>query len=446
MTEEILQTFETLSDAGIETKLQRATAAFAAYRKVSFVQRSEFLLKVADILEKEKQRLARLTTTEMGKLFKAAEREVVKSADICRYYATHGEQFLADEIVRTEATRSYIRYQPVGPILAVMPWNYPFLLTFRFAAPALMAGNVCLLKPAPNVPQCALAMEEIFFRAGFPSGAFQTLFVDTEKIGPLLDDPRVKAATVTGGLVAGQQVAALAARNLKKVVLELGGSDPFIVMPSADLQAAVAAGVEARIVSNGQSCIAAKRFIIAEPIADEFEHEFIERMRNLKVGDPMHEQTELGPLATPAVLSTLAQQVTQSEATGARLLTGGRRLDARGYFYEPTVLTDVPVDSSVYREEVFGPVASLFRVRNLDHALHLANDTCFGLGASVWTHEKHECERFIGELDAGVIFVNQRTTSDSRLPFGGVKQSGYGRESGPQGIREFSNIKSVWVD
>ena len=321
-TEEILERFETLSDKAIEQKLQRAIAAFTTYRKVSFTQRSDFLLKTADILENENSSLARLATTEMGKVLRTAEEEVVKAAAICRYYAIHGEKSLADEMVRTNAACSYTHYEPVGPILAAMPSNYPFFLVFRFAAPALMGGNVCLLKPAPNVPQCALAIEDVLVRAGFPIGAFQTLFVGTERIGPLLDDPRVKAATVTGGVVAGQVIAALAARNVKKVVLELGGSDPFIVMPSADLHAAIAAGVEARIISNGQSCIAAKRFIIAESIADEFEHEFSERMKNLRVGDPMHAQTELGPLATFAVLNTLQQQVNQSKTAGARLLTG----------------------------------------------------------------------------------------------------------------------------
>jgi succinate-semialdehyde dehydrogenase/glutarate-semialdehyde dehydrogenase len=384
-------------------------------------------------------------TLEMGKPLKAAVAEAAKCATACRYYAENAERFLADEVVHTPARRSFIRYLPIGPVLAVMPWNFPFWQVFRFAAPALMVGNVGLLKHASNVPQCALKIEEIFRRAGFPDGSFQTLLIGSEKVDALLSDPRIVAATLTGSEQAGIQVGVGAAKRIKKVVLELGGSDPFIVMPSADLDAAVATAVEARIINNGQSCIAAKRFIVAEPIADVFQKKFVSRMEALVIGDPMDDKTELGPLASAEAVTSLDDDVRKTVDAGARLLTGGYPLKRAGHYYAPTVLTDIPADSPAYREEFFGPVASLFRVENLDEAIKLANDSRFGLGASAWTQDGAERERFINELEAGMVFINKMVASDARLPFGGVKQSGHGRELGVHGIHEFVNIKTVWL-
>jgi len=403
------------------------------------------MLAAADILEKEKTRLGGIMTAEMGKPLKAAMEESVKSAWGCRYYAENAEAFLRDEPAPTDGGTNYIRYQPVGAVLAVMPWNFPFWQVFRFAAPALMSGNVGLLKHASNVPQCALAIEEIFRRAGFPDGVFQTLLIGSEQVSRLIDDPRVAAVTLTGSEPAGVQVASQAGKRIKKTVLELGGSDPFIVMPSADLQAAAETAVKARVINNGQSCIAAKRFIVANAVADDFERRFVERMQSLRIGDPMDESTELGPLATKQILEDLEDQVRRSVAAGARVLTGGRRLDRPGNFYAPTVLTAIPEKAPAYGEELFGPVASLFRVPDLDAAIHLANDTPFGLGASVWTNDERERERLIDEIEAGQVFVNGMTASDPRLPFGGVKRSGYGRELSIYGIREFVNIKTVSI-
>jgi succinate-semialdehyde dehydrogenase/glutarate-semialdehyde dehydrogenase len=384
-------------------------------------------------------------TTEMGKPFRAAVEEAAKCAWACRYYAENAERFLADEVVETGTGRSYIRYQPLGPILAVMPWNFPFWQVMRFAAPALMAGNVGLLKHASNVPQCALAVEDVFRRAGFREGVFQTLLIGSQKVDGILNDRRVVAATLTGSEDAGIQVGTGAAKRIKKVVLELGGSDPFIVMPSTNLDEAVATAVKARIVNNGQSCIAAKRFIVAAPIADEFERKFVSKMKALKLGDPNDESTELGPLATEDGVNSLDRDVRATVAAGAVVLTGGTRVAGAGYFYQPTVLTNIPPTSPAYRDELFGPVACLFRARDLDDAIRIANETRFGLGASAWTNDQTERERFINELEAGMVFINKMVASDPRLPFGGVKQSGYGRELGTHGIHEFTNIKTVWI-
>jgi succinate-semialdehyde dehydrogenase/glutarate-semialdehyde dehydrogenase len=384
-------------------------------------------------------------TTEMGKPLRAAVEEAAKCAWNCRFYAEKAAEFLADEEIPTGAARSFIRYQPLGPVLAVMPWNFPFWQVFRFAAPALMAGNVCLLKHASNVPQCALAIEEIFRRAEFPEGAFQTLLIGSGQVERVLDNPRVVAATLTGSAAAGSSVASAAGERFKKTVLELGGSDPFIVMPSADLDEAVKTAVRARIINNGQSCIAAKRFIVAEEIADEFERRFVKAMESLKVGDPMDETTDIGPLATVDMLETLEEQVQESVAQGARILVGGERLMRAGNYFAPTVLTDIPSNSPAYIEELFGPVASLFRARDLDEAIRLANDTTFGLAASAWTNDDGERDRLIDEVEAGLVFINSMVASDPRLPFGGVKSSGYGRELSREGIREFVNIKTVWI-
>ncbi|MFY9554125.1 MAG: NAD-dependent succinate-semialdehyde dehydrogenase, partial [Blastocatellia bacterium] len=391
-----------------------------------------------------KKYLGEIMTSEMGKPIKSAIAEAEKCAWVCRYYAENAERLLADEMVETNAARSFIRYQPLGPVLAVMPWNFPFWQVFRFAAPALMAGNVALLKHASNVPACALAIEDIFRKSEFPNGAFQTLLIGSDKVASLIEDPRVRAVTLTGSEPAGRQVASVAGKFLKKTVLELGGSDPFIVMPSADTTAAVETAVTARTINNGQSCIAAKRFIVAEEIYPDFEQRFVEAMESLSVGNPLDDTVKVGPLATAQILADLEAQVRKSVELGARVLCGGKRLADKGYYYAPTVLTNIPRNSPAYTEELFGPVASLFKVRNIDDAIRLANDTSFGLGASGWTGEIGEQTRFIDEIEAGCVFINGMVASDPRLPFGGVKNSGYGRELGAAGIREFVNIKTIW--
>ncbi len=443
-TGEVVQTFVPLTEEQIEQKLRLATTAFQNYRHTSFAERKQKMLKVAEILEAEKEQCARLMTLEMGKTLRSAVAEAAKCATGCRYYAENAERFLADEAVPTGAKRSFVRYLPLGPILAVMPWNFPFWQVFRFVAPALMAGNVGLLKHASNVPQCALKIEEIILRAGFPEGVFQTLLIGSGPVDRILNDPRVRAATLTGSEQAGIQVGISAAKRIKKVVLELGGSDPFIVMPSADLETAVKTAVEARVQNNGQSCIAAKRFILAEPIADEFERKFVSRMQALRVGDPIDERTDVGPLANPEAVTSLDEDVKKTVAAGARILTGGYPIKGPGNFYAPTVLANIPPESPAYKEEFFGPVASLFRVKNAAEAIRIANDSRFGLGASAWTNNAEEAELFINDLDAGMVFINKMVASDPRIPFGGVKASGHGRELSVQGIREFVNIKTVW--
>ena len=444
-TGEVVQTFQALTTEQIESKLQLAVSAFRAERKTPFAERAKRMMKAAEILERDRERFGRLMTLEMGKPLKAAIAEAAKCATACRYYAENAEKLLADEVVETGAKKSFVRYLPLGPILAVMPWNFPFWQVIRFAAPALMAGNVGLLKHASNVPQCAIALEKIFRDAGFPEGVFQTLLIGSGQVDALLNDPRVVAATLTGSEQAGIQVGIGAAKRIKKVVLELGGSDPFIVMPSADLDAAVATAVEARVINNGQSCIAAKRFIVAAPIADEFERKFVARMQGLRVGDPFDQKTELGPLATPDAVTTLDADVQKTVQAGAKVLTGGHPLKRLGNYYAPTVLTNIPKDSPAYGEEFFGPVASIFRAKDQDEAIRIANDVRFGLGASAWTNDEKERERFINELEAGMVFINKMVASDTRIPFGGVKQSGHGRELGAVGIREFMNAKTVWI-
>jgi len=444
-TGETLQTFQPLTDAEIEQKLQLAVRAFHAEGKTPFAERARRMNNAGDILERDKEKFAKLMTLEMGKPYKAALAEAVKCAGGCRYYAQNAERFLSDEVLDTGAQKSFIRYRPIGPILAVMPWNFPFWQVIRFAAPALMAGNVGLLKHASNVPQCALAIEEIFLEAGFPAGAFQTLLIGSQQVDAILNDSRVVAATLTGSEQAGIQVGMAAAKRIKKVVLELGGSDPFIVMPSADLDAAVATAVEARVINNGQSCIAAKRFIVAESIAPEFEKKFVARMEKLRVGDPFDAKTELGPLATADAVKSLDADVQKTVQAGAKVLTGGHPLNLPGNYYAPTVLTNIPKESPAYREEFFGPVASLFRVKDIDEAIRLANDSRFGLGASAWTTDDGERERFINEIESGMVFINKMVASDPRIPFGGVKSSGHGRELSANGIREFMNIKTVSI-
>ena len=449
-TGEVLQTFDSLTAQQVQEKLGRATNACREYRRTTFQERALSMNRAAEILDSEKKSFARTMTLEMGKPIKAAIQEAEKCAWVCRYYAENAERHLTDEHAATNATRSFVRFEPLGVVLAVMPWNFPFWQVFRFAAPALMAGNTGLLKHASNVPQCALAIEEIFSRAGFPEGAFQTLLIGSDAVRGVLEDPRVAAATLTGSEPAGRSIAGLAGQEIKKTVLELGGSDPFVVMPSADFEAAVNTAVKARTINNGQSCIAAKRFIIHEEIYDRFESEFVAAMKRLRVGDPLVESTDIGPLATEQILDDLDEQVKVSVASGAKILTGGRRVEftdelARGNFYEPTVLADIPKGTPAYRDELFGPVASLFRINSIDESIELANATTFGLGSSAWTTDGPERDRFIDELEAGAVFINGMVASDPRLPFGGVKHSGYGRELSYFGIREFVNIKTVWI-
>jgi succinate-semialdehyde dehydrogenase / glutarate-semialdehyde dehydrogenase len=444
-TGETLRTFDPLSEEQIEDKIRRADCAFRSYRRTSLADRARWLQRAGEILDAERDRLGRIMTLEMGKPIIAARAEAAKCALACRYYVEHGERLLADETIDMGSGRGFVRYEPIGAVLAVMPWNFPFWQVFRFVAPALMAGNVGLLKHASNVPQCALEIENVIRSAGFPEDVFQTLLIGSKQVERVLDDPRVKAVTLTGSEPAGQQVASQAGRQIKKSVLELGGSDPFIVTAHADLDRAVATAVEARCINNGQSCIAAKRFIVDEQIAPEFERRFAAGMDNLRLGDPMEESTQLGPLSTEDMVNDLDEQVRRSVDMGARVVTGGNRLRRPGFFFAPTVLADVPVESPAYREELFGPVAVILVSHGVDDALRLANDTPFGLGASVWTHDEGEQRRFIDEIEAGMVFVNSMVASDPRLPFGGVKRSGYGRELSGYGMREFLNIKTVRV-
>jgi succinate-semialdehyde dehydrogenase/glutarate-semialdehyde dehydrogenase len=444
-TGEKLKEFSALDDAEIEERLWRADKAFRNYRRTTFADRADLLQNVSELLFQETKIFAEIITLEMGKLFRDSIAEIEKCARGCRYYAENGARFLEEEPAQTDAAESYVEYQPLGPVLAVMPWNFPFWQVFRFAAPALIAGNVGLLKHASNVPQCALAIEEIFRRAGFDEGVFQTLLIEPEQVEKLIADSRVKAVTVTGSEKAGVAVASAAAREIKKSVLELGGSDAFIVMPSADFESALNTAVKARTINTGQSCIAAKRFIIADEIYEQFLRQFVERMRALKVGNPSDPETELGPLATEQILEGVDNQVKKTIAAGAKLLTGGNRISGSGFFFEPTVLIDVPKESPAYREEVFGPVASVFRVGDVHAAIELANDTAFGLGSSAWSKDREEQKLFASELDAGMVFINAMVASDPRLPFGGVKRSGFGRELGSAGIREFTNTKTIWV-
>jgi succinate-semialdehyde dehydrogenase/glutarate-semialdehyde dehydrogenase len=445
-TGEEVRSFEALTEGEIDEKIQHAVETFGEYRKTSFEERSRMMLRAAEILEEEAEEFGRLMTSEMGKTLAAATAEAKKCARGCRYYAENAERFMADEEVEIEGARAYIRYEPLGPILAIMPWNFPFWQVFRHAAPALMAGNVILLKHASNVPQCALAIEDVIHRAGFPEGAFQTLLISSSQVQDVIDDPRVRAVTLTGSEGAGRSVGAEAGENIKPSVLELGGSDPFIVMPSADLEKAVSTAVTSRTLNNGQSCINAKRIIVHEEIADEFERRFVEKMSSLRVGDPMSEDTDMGPLATSQILEDVDGQVRKSVEAGARVLTGGKPMDEPGNFYPPTVITDIPEESPAYREEIFGPVASLFKVKDIDEAIRVANDTSFGLGSSAWTSDPREQERFINEIEAGMVYINRMVESTPEIPFGGAKNSGYGRELSHFGIHEFTNIKTVWID
>jgi succinate-semialdehyde dehydrogenase/glutarate-semialdehyde dehydrogenase len=447
-TGEVLKTFEPMSPEQVEERIGRAHAGFRKLRSTSFADRAGWLNAAADILDAEVDAVATMMTTEMGKTFASAKAEVTKCAKACRFYAQHAEGFLADEPADAKAVgagRAYATYQPLGPVLAVMPWNFPLWQAMRFAAPALMAGNPGLLKHASNVPQTALFMEELFRRAGFPNGAFTTLLIGSDRVEAVLTDPRVRAATLTGSEAAGRAVAAIAGRELKKTVLELGGSDPFVVMPSADIDRAAAVATTARCQNNGQSCIAAKRFIVHADVYDAFAEAFVARMLALRMGDPMAGDTDVGPLALEQGRDDVDEQVRDAVAKGARVLCGGAPVDLPGWWYPPTVVTDLTTDMRMWSEEVFGPVAGLFRVGSYDEAVELANATAFGLGANAWTTDAGEQARFASDLDAGLVFINGMVTSYPELPFGGIKNSGYGRELSAHGIREFCNIKTVWV-
>ena len=441
----VLCSFTPLTNEVLLRKIGLAETAFAQYADVPLSHRALCMRKLAHLLESETADLAALITAEMGKPVVAARAEIVKCASVCRYYADHAARILAPEHIDTGAADAHVRWDPLGIVLAVMPWNFPFWQVFRFLAPALMAGNVGLLKHASSVPQCALAIEALVRRAGFPHGTFQTLLIEASQVEMVLGDERVAAVTVTGSESTGRAIAAQAGWLIKKSVLELGGSDPFIVMPSADLDVAVDAAVRARCVNSGQSCIAAKRFVIADSIYDEFETRFVAGMDAMKIGDPTLEDTEIGPLATAAQVGDVHAQVQAAVKAGGRVLTGGERMVGKGNYYEPTVLAGVPRTSDVYREEIFGPVALLFRVRDIDEAIAVANDTPFGLGASVWTRSDAEQRRFAASLQCGAVFVNAPVASDPRVPFGGVKHSGYGREVSAAGMREFLNAKTVVI-
>ncbi|MCG8467053.1 MAG: NAD-dependent succinate-semialdehyde dehydrogenase [Gemmatimonadetes bacterium] len=444
-TEELLASFPALDDAGIDAALDRARTGYDAWRGTPTVERAERLLALADLLETGKNAFGQLMTREMGKPLASAVAEAEKCAWVCRYYAEQGPGFLEPEAFESSGTRCWVEYQPIGAVLAIMPWNFPFWQVVRCAAPTMMAGNVILLKHAPNVPQCAVALEGLFRRAGFPEGAFQNLFAEVEDIPRILDDSIVQGASLTGSLRAGSALAAEAGRRIKTTVLELGGSDPFIVMESADLDRAVATAVEARMWNNGQSCIAAKRMLVQETIADEFEKRLVEAVASIPIGDPKDPDVRVGPLARSDLRDELASQVDASVAAGARVATGGDAPDRPGWFYTPTVLTDVPDGCPASEDELFGPVASVFRVRDLDEAIERANATEYGLSAAIWTNDDEERTRAVREIVAGGVFINGMSASDPRVPFGGVKKSGYGRELGPHAIREFVNAKTVWV-
>ena len=447
-TGELVKSFDEMSEADVERCLSRAASTFADYRLTSFEERAGWLRQAAGILDAEQDQTAAMMTTEMGKTLASARQEVAKCAAACRYYAEHAAGFLADEPADASAVgagRAYVTYQPLGPVLAIMPWNFPLWQAMRFAAPALMAGNVGLLKHASNVPQSALFLQDLFARAGFPAGAFQTLLVGSARIEAVLRDDRVQAATLTGSGPAGQSVAAIAGSEIKKVVLELGGSDPFVVMPSADLRAAAQVAAVARVLNNGQSCIAAKRFIVHEAVYSEFERLFTEQMAGKVVGNPMLEGTDVGPLASEQQRDDVEMLVADAVANGAKVLCGGAVPEGPGFYYPPTVLAGITEEMRVHTEEVFGPVATLYRVPDIDAALELANGTEFGLGANAWTNDEQERSRFIRDLVAGMVFINGNVTSYPQLPFGGVKTSGHGRELSTHGIREFCNIKSVWI-
>lgn len=444
-TEELIKSYEPISDEEVEKIIDRADYEFNTWKFRSLIDKKLLMGNAANILREDKYKYAKILTKEMGKPLTEAAAEVEKCAWVCEYYAENTESMLKKEIIKTDASESFVRFDPIGIVLAVMPWNFPFWQVFRFAAPALMAGNAGLLKHASNVPMCALAIEEIFHRAGFPKNIFRTLLINSNQVDKVIENPKVKASTLTGSEYAGSKVAEKSGKMLKKSVMELGGSDPFIVLEDADLDEATTVAVKARLLNNGQSCIAAKRFIVVENVLADFEKLFIEKMGKIKVGDPMDKETELGPLAREDLLLELHEQVERSVKKGAKLLLGGKRLDRKGYFYPATILANVKKGMPAYEEELFGPVASVIKAKDEDEAIQIANDTKFGLGASLWTKNLNMAKEFSKSIDSGSIFINGMVKSDPRLPFGGIKFSGYGRELSHYGIKEFVNIKTIWI-
>jgi acyl-CoA reductase-like NAD-dependent aldehyde dehydrogenase len=444
-TEEVLRTFEPYSAEQINEVLEQARNAFLNWRETTFAERATYLRRVAAYLRSNKAELARIATLEMGKPIVEAEAEVEKCAWNCDFYAENAEKFLADEPVATNAKESYVSFQPLGVILALMPWNFPYWQVLRFAAPALMAGNTAVLKHASNVSMVALEIEHIFRECGLPEGVFRTVLIPGARTDTLITDPRIAAVTLTGSDLAGVAVASTSGKVLKKNVLELGGSDAFIVLEDADLDAAAQMAVRARYQNTGQSCIAAKRFIVVESVADAFERKFVEAASQLPVGDPLSRDTQIGPMARGDLRTALEQQVQASIKMGARIILGGKPLVGKGYFYEPTIITDVTPTMPVFREETFGPVAAVIRARSTEHAIELANDSQFGLGGNLWTRNIDQARKLARRLESGSVFINGMTASDPRLPFGGVKRSGYGRELSSYGIREFVNIQTIWI-
>ena len=444
-TNKLVKSFEKMSNEEVDKIIELSHKSFHNWRDTTFEYRATLILNVANILRNNKNKYAEIMTLEMGKPITQSLAEVEKCAWVCEYYAENTELMLKKEIVETDASESFVQFDPIGIVLAVMPWNYPLWQVLRFAAPALMAGNVCLLKHASNVPMSALAIEEIFVEAGLPEGTFKTLLIDSSQVESVISNPLIKATTLTGSEPAGMAVASTSGKALKKSVMELGGSDPFIVFNDANIDEAVNVGVTARILNNGQSCIAAKRFILVDEIADEFEQKFVEKMKSLVVGNPMESATELGPIAREDLLLELDYQVKTSEQQGAKILCGGKRIDREGAFYPATVLSNVRKGMLAYNEELFGPVAIIIRAKDEMDAIRIANDTPFGLGASLWTNNIEKAKQVAREINSGSVFVNGLVKSDPRLPFGGTKMSGYGRELSHYGIKEFVNIKTIWI-
>lgn len=442
---ELIKSFEEVSLNEANHKIYLANESFLKWQTVSYRERANILNATAKILRNNLNKYANLITLEMGKPIKQAEAEIEKCALVCEYYANNTESILQNELIQTDATESFVRFDPLGVILAVMPWNFPFWQVFRFAAPALMAGNVCILKHASNVPQCALEIENIFIQAGLPENTFSTLLVSSSLVSNIIDNNFIKAVTLTGSEAAGKNIAQQCGKNLKKSVLELGGSDPFIILEDADIEAAVKSGITSRMINNGQSCIAAKRFIVCKAVFEKFIHLFAQGFSKIRTGNPSDPETELGPLARKDLLTELIEQVAESVKSGAKILCGGNIVEGKGYYYEPTILTDVHKGIPAYSDELFGPVASVIKVKNADEAIQTANDTNFGLGASLWTEDITKAKKLAAEINSGSVFINGMVKSDPRLPFGGINNSGYGRELSHYGIKEFVNIKTVWI-
>ncbi len=444
-TEELVKSFTSISNEEVQKIISSVHNDFLNWKTTSFEHRKELMLSAASILRKEKEHYAEILTLEMGKPILQSIAEVEKCAWVCEYYAESAEEFLTKETIETDGAESYVQFDPIGIVLAVMPWNFPFWQVFRFAAPALMAGNAGLLKHASNVPISALAIEEIFQKAGFPKNIFRTLIISSEQVDNVIESEFVKATTLTGSEYAGSMVASKSGKMLKKSVMELGGSDPFIILKDADLELATSTAITARLLNNGQSCIAAKRFIVEEDIADNFERLFVEKMQKVKVGNPMDKETELGPMAREDLLLELSEQVTKSIEKGAKLLIGGKRIDRKGYYYPATIISDVKKGMLAYSQELFGPVATIIKVKDEGEAIKVANDTPYGLGASIWTSDIEKAKLLTKKIESGSVFINGMVKSDPRLPFGGVKLSGFGRELSHYGIKEFVNVKTVWV-